>query len=242
MKIALCLSGQPRNVRAGYETIYPTLIKNYDVDVFVHSWIEENQVFRTIGTERWTTNMQQKDIDTTILDLYKPKKWLFEKPKKFIHTELDFTDTVNFKYLSHFNSPEGVEFLRNMEYSMWYSIFMCNIQKEIYRLENNVHYDYVVKCRFDLNVSDTLRYESLNPNILHSFCDNGGAPEDHIRDWALIGSNEIMNVVSNVWPFIKILANNLPSTHYANEFYLTKLVNMFNVSYTHIRMSNGIIR
>lgn len=38
MRIALCLSGQPRSFRAGYEYYRKNLLDKYDVDVFIHTW------------------------------------------------------------------------------------------------------------------------------------------------------------------------------------------------------------
>ena len=39
MKIALCLSGQSRFLEQAYdEIIHPYLLKNNQVDVFIHSW------------------------------------------------------------------------------------------------------------------------------------------------------------------------------------------------------------
>lgn len=40
MKVALCLSGQPRSFEKGYEYHYKNLIQHHDVDVFYHTWVE----------------------------------------------------------------------------------------------------------------------------------------------------------------------------------------------------------
>lgn len=37
-KIALCLSGQPRSFKEGYEYHKRNLLDHYDVDVFIHTW------------------------------------------------------------------------------------------------------------------------------------------------------------------------------------------------------------
>lgn len=38
MKIALCLSGQPRSFENGYSYHYNNLLSKFDCDVFIHSW------------------------------------------------------------------------------------------------------------------------------------------------------------------------------------------------------------
>lgn len=40
MKIALCLSGQPRSFKQGYEYHKKNLLDHYDVDVFIHTWMD----------------------------------------------------------------------------------------------------------------------------------------------------------------------------------------------------------
>jgi len=42
MKIALCISGQPRSFRAGYEYYKKNLLDKFDVDVFIHTWDGED--------------------------------------------------------------------------------------------------------------------------------------------------------------------------------------------------------
>ena len=44
MKIALCLSGQPRNAIATSNRIKHTILDNNDVDVFLHSWYDSNDL------------------------------------------------------------------------------------------------------------------------------------------------------------------------------------------------------
>ena len=74
MKIALCLSGFIGNVNKwidgeeidyhyGYKYIYESILKGYDVDVFIHSWSTEHQ--------------------EGLKDLYKPVKSIFEPNKDF---------------------------------------------------------------------------------------------------------------------------------------------------------------
>ncbi len=60
LKIALCLSGQPRNVQKGFERINNLILSGRDVDVFCH---------------HWTSN---KNCDK-VIDLYKPKKFQLQE-------------------------------------------------------------------------------------------------------------------------------------------------------------------
>jgi len=41
MRIALCLSGQARSVKQGYDFVYKNLFSRNDVTVFIHTWENE---------------------------------------------------------------------------------------------------------------------------------------------------------------------------------------------------------
>ena len=49
MKIALCLSGQPRYLDEGFYYLYENILKKYSVDVFIHTW--------------WDNEMKNKKMD-----------------------------------------------------------------------------------------------------------------------------------------------------------------------------------
>ncbi len=43
MKIALCFCGQIRSFEKGYEYYRKNLLSDHDVDVYIHSWLPENE-------------------------------------------------------------------------------------------------------------------------------------------------------------------------------------------------------
>ena len=59
MKIALCLSGQPRSFEKGYEYHKKNLLDQYNVDVFIHTW--------------------ESDDSKKYVDLYEPEEYIIEK-------------------------------------------------------------------------------------------------------------------------------------------------------------------
>jgi len=71
MKVAVCLSGQPRSFEKGYEYLKKNIIDEHDVDVFYHTWDYDD-----------TLKME-------IEYLYRPKACMYEKPldeKYFLET------------------------------------------------------------------------------------------------------------------------------------------------------------
>ena len=90
MKIALCFCGQIRSFEKGYEYYRKNLLSDHDVDVYIHSWLPENE---------------------KILNLYKPVSYSFvsEPVGNFNET---YTNTPNAQ-------KHPPKFTYNMLYSMY---------------------------------------------------------------------------------------------------------------------------
>jgi hypothetical protein len=120
MKIALCLSGQPRYIDDGFSEINRNLLDRYDIDVFAHTWWDESYADKEI--EFWQAlsyNRKCKwDKDTIIKinNYYKPKKFIYEPQKEF-----NILNDVNYA-LQNPIAP----------YSMFYSIKKANDLKKQY--------------------------------------------------------------------------------------------------------------
>lgn len=62
MKVAVCLSGQPRSFEKGYEYLKKNVLDHYDADIFYHTWKYDEQ------------------LTSQIESLYKPTDCLYEEP------------------------------------------------------------------------------------------------------------------------------------------------------------------
>lgn len=86
MKIAVCLSGQPRNFKTGHKHLSESL-SGHDVDYFFHLWFDESSVGEELkiysDKNPRASDILQEDTDKKILELYQPKSYLFEKQKEF---------------------------------------------------------------------------------------------------------------------------------------------------------------
>jgi hypothetical protein len=154
MKIALCLSGQPRALEEGFRYWKKNLIDCFEVDVFVHSW--------------------NSHLNEHILELYKPKKYVFED-YKFSPEH----DKIYEKNCVHESS------LPRYSLAQFYTIIQSRNLKIEYEVSHNITYDWVVKGRFDyaLNIvpdfsSDnsyvylpTRRYLQTDNTYDYGFCD-----------------------------------------------------------------------
>ncbi len=181
-RVALCLSGLPRWVNEHHQNITDMIIVPNNADVFVHSWTSSDEV---------ADNMVQ---------LYKPKKFLIEPQKKFTRTSMDID-----RMLQTYAKCYVREMFIEMIYSSWYSIQQANLLKETYRLENDIHYDYVIRCRFDLLFNMPVLCTIHDPDVVHISCRD--LPPEMVDDRFAFSSNKNMNAYSAGFNLIDFVHN-----------------------------------
>ena len=101
MRTALCLSGQPRNIKMGFPYINKFLIQPFKSDVFVHTWVNPEDVGKKIYhpvNNNVLSDPIEENVGDIILDLYHPICWKFEKQIQF--------DPKDFKQLSEMVSTK----------------------------------------------------------------------------------------------------------------------------------------
>ena len=81
MKVALCISGQPRSVESGWECLEIILEKN-NPDVFVHTWWDDKYLDKGIETSyAGKESTIHKDTLKVIENLYNPISMVVDPPK-----------------------------------------------------------------------------------------------------------------------------------------------------------------
>lgn len=141
MKIALCLSGQPRGIPFSCEEIHKNLINaNPNVDIFLHAWFDPEKIGKPYGSAQpkqdgGMCGFIKEKTDEILLDSYKPKKYVIEPQKEFPHARA-------FK-----SAPTAKQ---EVMASIFYSIYKSNELKKEYEFENNFKYDCVIRTRYDL--------------------------------------------------------------------------------------------
>jgi hypothetical protein len=127
LKIAICLSGQPRSIEFAAKSILKYYSNGeHEYDFFCHVWDYNVWKLQNIGysdvepvDRMWLTDK---------LSVYNPKKFLIESAED----------------LNKINGPKHIPYG-----SLTYSYMMANHLKRLYEFENNFRYDYVVKARYD---------------------------------------------------------------------------------------------
>lgn len=184
MKIAFCLSGQPRWLDHGLQNI-KSAFSSYDIDYFVHTWWDKSLVNKktTLNSNRsflWEENTLEK-----IISELTPKGIISEPPKTF----------------SVYNDANYETLTPNSVHSMFYSIMVSNEIKKLYEKVNNFKYDLVIRCRFDIvfHVFNLNLYSLDSNNKIYTY--HTGAeqlPNDHFAISSSVNMDYYCDLYNNL--------------------------------------------
>jgi hypothetical protein len=183
MKIAVCLSGQPRTIKYTYKNILDHF-SNYDVDYFCQSWDFNTYKYNIPGVHvAWSS---EEDVDhhelISNLNLYNPKKYIIQK--------------------------KGAEPLPVGWGSLFYSTTVANFLKKQYEIENNFRYDAVVKSRYDIVFNPNEKFvvdpRVTNNNYLDILVSWKGRmsfeyDRVNVMDTFYYGSSTAMDIMTNLY-------------------------------------------
>ena len=177
MKIALCLTGQPRMVEAGYEFHKQNILDGNDVKVFFHTWETEG-------------NLHEKAID-----LYQPSNWLIEKS-----LNVDLSKYTNTPPPSpNWKVKDG----RFATHAQLYAIERCNSMKCIYEQEHEMTFDWVVRSRFDFAINAKIPFDELDNSKLYIPNCRMVPTRDFGNDQFAFSSSENMDDYSSAYHWIE---------------------------------------
>jgi len=190
MKIAMTISGQPRQYAAGFLECKKWFLDKYDIDVYLHSWVDKKFYKYDFFDEGKLQNTYTADENTysEILELYKPKGYLFEKAINFDATDIKGSNNQRL----------------NSQLGMWMSL------KRAWDLleESGIKYDYVIRTRFDLQFTDHVvescplisNITQLDPNQVNLFdYHNDNHRKLNVNDLFAIGGYDVMKVYHNLF-------------------------------------------
>lgn len=187
MKIALCLSGHLRNFERTYPTLYFYFLKNFDVDIFIHTWdkLGFSCAFKTDHT-----------LNDTSTKLEEAKR--LYKPKNIIVESVDFVEELKRQgdeYAPHLrNEPKHVGHMA----SMFYKIYACNELKNKYVRETGTKYDWVIRCRPDLLFHEKIELPR-EKQVGKIWMPKALSNHDWYNDQFAIGSPDDMDLYSSVF-------------------------------------------
>ena len=188
MKLALCLTGQPRDIKNSLKNIKNSWDKNQDVDFFFHGWRGENNVPFRLDTP---SDVYTDDLFDYAIDILNPVDHIIEDQIEF---NKEYNDSVHWRcYHPVFNTKP----YQNIQ-SQFYSNMMCNKIKSNAEKKGNFKYDAVLKCRFDYLFGreyDISKYDLSCMNV-KSDCKH---TEYAIGDHTALSNSDNMNVYADLY-------------------------------------------
>ena len=173
MKIALCLSGQPRCVKQGYEFVKRNILDGNDVAVFCHVW-EAPEV-----------------VD---IEIYKPEAFMIEK-------SLD-NDLSKYTRVPPPQPNWKVKDPARSTYNQLYGILKANELKKVYEETNNMKFDWVIRSRFDFAINTKIPFAELDNTKLYIPNCRMTPARDFGNDQFAFSSSENMDKYSATFDFI----------------------------------------
>lgn len=224
MKVAVCLSGQPRNVKLGISNLLRNL--DCDIDVFVHSWWDSSSnsiTFKNSGGHVVQSNVTNNWIGS-LYDMVDVKSVLINSQKKFSTSEM----------ISHSLMPAVSHFVLQ---SMFYSVFTSNALKCIYEKENGFKYDWVIRTRFDFGFEYKIDFNKFD--MTNIYVPNDNPHPFGFNDQFAIGSSDNMDVYSNVYKNINNIFNydDIYNGKYSGEQFLAKWLVMNDITHTELNLN-----
>ena len=189
MKIALCLSGQPRNITRSIPNILEKM--DFEFDVFCHSWWDKNSINSKFKKE--DSVVSSHTDNNWVSQLYENlniKKILIEEQVNF--NVADVVEQRKFKYSIPFNN-----------YSSLYSVYRSNELKSNFEIEKNFKYDWVIRSRYDFGLAKKITIENLDNNKVYVPDDN--SHNYGFNDQFAIGSSKNIDVYSETFFHIEEL-------------------------------------
>lgn len=142
VKIALCISGQPRSVDLAFPFVKKNILDGNDVTVFTFSWGKDTD-----------------DGNKKIVELY--------KPARSVVVEQIVPDLSKY---TRFPPPQPNWKVKDPKLSTWsqlYAIQRCNELKSEHELTSKIKFDWVIRTRFDFAINALIPFNELDNSKLY---------------------------------------------------------------------------
>lgn len=232
MRIALCFAGQLRNVRSTFDRWYKPNVfevnKEHQIDVFVHSWFDN----QTVGKVHYAANRNPnsviasepvpEDVIGQIYTTYNPIGLQLQHQKVF--------DEKNY------NERKLIDAVPQNGLSRLYSIMRSVILKKEYEIENNFVYDVVACARYDFMFLEPFKFDVVVENgVYHP----GYSPHGFNVCYAM-GKSDVMDIYANLYTHVDTVYNT--GIEWCDEFLAIKYLELCNIPTYSFDVQNNINR
>lgn len=244
MKIALCLSGQPRFVKEVAPSILKNICEGYDVDTFFHFWFDKDlqtKPYKYGGDGGWEHQRISSDAIEDAIKIYNPKLFKIEESKPFIDSRLktdycyrDNGELINWtKHWKESTEPNYRNRQVNNCLSCHYSLNQVNLLKKEYEYANDFKYDWVVRCRTDTVLHTKINFEKYNLNKIH-YTSILNQPDGMIADWLNFGNSKNMDAFMSTFSMSDLFLQKCMDTlngAWCNEMLHKTVLDFFGIEY-----------
>jgi hypothetical protein len=262
MKIAVCLSGQPRTWKQCFESwnlLFDTLKKNKDlegkdveVDYFIHTWDFNSKPYSVWTKERYgmegfiappATHQSSEEISDYI-NTIKPIQFLIESEAKSLSLKDELDRRTQFRLETTKWCP------LSWSASQLYGIMVAGYLKKQYELDNGFRYDMCVRLRPDLH------FDELNRRILgkeftipkprtiyscHGF-QTDEIPYDAIGDIFFYSDSETYDLISSLYNWLPQLDPFIFRDDFRIEEMLVYFARMFHIGSSKVKIDPEVKR
>lgn len=221
MKVAICLSGQPRDIKKTLDNIKNTWLNCDQLDFFIHTWKgKKNDLYRPDTP----TDICENDLNF-ILEKIDPKLFLIEEPKKF---DKKYRDSIHWGCYHPTKNPNPSQNIQ----SMFYSIYQANRLKKQYEEDYNFVYDCVIRCRFDYFFEKKYDMLSFDLSVLNTKSDCQHT-DYAINDHLALSNSYNMDVYSNMF-------NHLDTYYNMGVEFNPEVILGYHIRYNNIKVSKTL--
>lgn len=233
MRVALCFSGQLRNVKSTFDGWYkPNVLEpnaHHDIDVFVHSWYDKNTVGNIYHAANEIPNSVQacdpipENVVQQVYDLYDPVEFHLERQLMFDEKN------YNTRRLHGAVPQHGL--------SRLYSIFQVLSLKVNYEKTHDFTYDVVACARFDFTFKQPFSFDIVTqPNAIYH---PGYSPHGFNVCYAM-GDSESMNKYGMLHRYVDDVFNT--GISWCDENLAKKFIEMAGMQSIDFNVLNGLNR
>ena len=242
MKVALCLFGQPRRFKEGYDILMEWLKapyhSNIEVDVFFHTWImQPNEAISSYYRELEDEDkvIPEGTIDK-LKELYRPVACTEDKP--IVFDKAMYENSLLYKRTNEWGRENA-----NNTLSQQYSRQKVRDLLHGYTKNTGVKYDFVIGSRFDFIVPLTVDLNDLNPTRVH--LTDCRFPRKHLPDPLIICNQKVFLKLFNVFDNLSNLINNDKlAKHFAKtckELYIFHPEEILHMNYIYYYHDNSAL-
>ena len=251
MKIAVLISGFVRDIEQSYKE-HKFVLENYDCDVYISTW---NNLGRKKNQRRkygdkstdWIDYEDKLDVNR-LISLFNPIAYEIEDIDDF-NKKYDDAFIENYLKTFNFNSYSRCRNVIGQFYrikSLW-KLFNTN-------KDDNVHYDMIMKSRFDNKFPRKINFNSINNDNSMYITDWWGKDLnlDGVKDFCFISSSyETMSIYFLAFDYI-LTSENMLSDKYilrtqgrsgpVPELIVAHLLRINNITIKNLRIGVDIFR